>query len=49
LLPGDAGKAAEDGWWNDVLIWGRGEHGKVQRVCRWAADLKMPIPAGYCD
>lgn len=49
LDPGQAGKDAEDAWWNKVLIWGRGEHGKVQRVCRWAVELKMDLPAGYCD
>jgi hypothetical protein len=48
LIPGDAGKAAEDAWWNSVLIWGRGEHSKVVRICGWARDLKMPLPAGYC-
>lgn len=48
LQPGQAGKDAENAWWNLVLIWGRGEHDKVVRVCKWARDLKMPLPAGYC-
>lgn len=41
-------EAVEKDWWNSVLIWGRGEHKKVVRVCNWARDLKMPLPAGYC-
>jgi hypothetical protein len=41
-------EAAERAWWNSVLIWGRGEHSKVVRVCNWARDLKMPLPADYC-
>lgn len=40
--------AAERVWWNSLLIWGRGEHAKVVRVCNWARDLKMPLPDGYC-
>src|SRR5574338_1235006 len=48
LEPGPAGEAAEKAWWNSVLIWGRGEHSKVVRVCNWARDLKMPLPDGYC-
>lgn len=41
-------EAVERAWWNSVLIWGRGEHSKVVRVCNWAKDLKMPLPDGYC-
>lgn len=41
-------EAVEKAWWNSVLIWGRGEHSKVVRVCNWAKDLKMPLPDGYC-
>lgn len=41
-------EAVERAWWNSVLIWGRGEHSKVVRVCNWAHDLKMPLPDGYC-
>lgn len=48
-MPGEAGKAAEDAWWNDVLVWGRGSHDKVQRICHWAVDMKMAVPKGYCD
>lgn len=48
LEPTPAGEAAERAWWNSVLIWGRGEHSKVVRICNWARDLKMDLPAGYC-
>lgn len=48
LLPGDAGKAAEDAWWNSVLLWGREHHDRVARICTWARDLKMKMPDGYC-
>lgn len=52
LQPGDAGAAAEDAWWNEVLIWGRDNHGKVKRICGWADDLgrkhKQPLPEGWC-
>lgn len=45
--------AAEAAWWNEVLIWGRGEHGKVQRICRWADTLgreyKQQLPKGWCE
>ncbi len=41
-------EAVEREWWNSVLIWGRGEHAKVVRICNWAKDLKMPLPTGYC-
>lgn len=44
-----AGEQAEKQWWNSVLLWGRGEHAKVVRICGWAKDLKMPLPARYCD
>lgn len=49
LEPGEAGEAAEKAWWNAVLLWGRGEHGKVIRICNWARDLGFSTPAGYCD
>ena len=48
LEPGDAGKAAEDKWWNDVLIWGRVHHDRVQRICQWARELKMDVSGEYC-
>ena len=41
-------EAVERAWWNSVLIWGRGEHDKIVRVCNWAKDLKMPLPKDYC-
>lgn len=53
LEPGDAGRAAEDLWWNDVLAWGRTEHGKVQRICVWADTLgkkhDQALPKGWCE
>lgn len=48
LQPGQAGEDAEKAWWNSVLLWGRGEHDKVVRICGWARDLKMPLPSDYC-
>lgn len=39
-------------WWPvlaAVLLWGRGEHGKVIRICNWARDLGFSTPDGYCD
>lgn len=44
----DAGEAAERAWWNDVLLWGRDHQGKVARICTWARDLGLEVPAGYC-
>lgn len=49
LEPGPAGEAAEREWWNKILLWGRGEHDRVQRVCKWAVDLGFKAPPGYCD
>jgi hypothetical protein len=49
LQPGPAGEAAEDAWWNSVLLWGRDEHGKVERICKWAVDLGLEVPDGFCD
>ncbi len=48
LQPGDAGEAAERAWWNEMLLWGRGHRDKVARICRWARDLGLEVPAGYC-
>lgn len=48
LEPGEAGEAAERAWWNEVLLWGRGEHGKVERICKWSRDLGFKAPADYC-
>lgn len=39
----------ERAWWNSVLIWGRGEHSKVVRICNWARDLKLELPDDYCS
>lgn len=45
-------QAVEDAWWNDVLTWGRTEHGKVVRICNWAdtlgAKYKQPLPKDWC-
>jgi hypothetical protein len=49
LQPGPAGEVAEDTWWNSVLLWGRGEHDKVERICKWAVDLGLEVPDGFCD
>lgn len=40
--------AAEDLWWNDVLLWGRDNRDKVARICKWAKDLGNDVPAGWC-
>lgn len=39
---------AERAWWNQEILWGRGHHDRVKRICQWAVDLKAPIPKGYC-
>ena len=49
LDPGPAGEAAEAVWWNRVLIWGRGEHAKVKRICNWATDLGLEAPKDFCE
>jgi hypothetical protein len=49
LEPGPAGEAAEAAWWNRVLIWGRGEHAKVKRICNWAVDLGLEAPKDFCE
>lgn len=49
VQPGEAGKAAEDAWWNDVLLWGRDHRDKLARVCKWSADLGYEVPAGWCS
>lgn len=48
LDPSDAGKAAEDAWRDEVLIWGRTGWRQNARVCKWAVDLGLKVPAGYC-
>ena len=48
LEPGEAGTAAERAWWNQVLLWGRTHHDRVQRICGWARELKAPVPEGPC-
>ena len=49
LEAGPVGEAAERAWWNEVLLWGRDHHAKVQRVCRWAVDMGFEAPPDYCD
>ena len=49
LIPGEQGQKAEDDWWKDVLIWGRGGWDKVGRICDWAVLLGKELPAGSCD
>lgn len=43
---------AESGWWNEVLLWGRSEHGKVSRICAWAVTMdrqyQKELPADLC-
>jgi len=48
LAPGAAGEQAERAWWNDVLVWGREHHDRLARVCTWAKDLGLELPADYC-
>jgi hypothetical protein len=48
LQPGDAGKIAEDEWHNQILLWGRRGWSQNARVCRWAVDLGLKAPEGYC-
>jgi hypothetical protein len=48
LEPTEAGRRAEEEWLAKTLIWGRNHHDRVQRICRWAVDLKLKVPVGYC-
>jgi hypothetical protein len=48
LQPGDAGAKAEAAWHDKVLIWGRTGWAQNRRVCQWAVDMKLAVPAGYC-
>jgi len=49
LDPTPDGKAAEDAWWNSILLWGRDHHDKVERICKWSVDLGHKVPTGTCD
>lgn len=49
LEPGPAGQLAEEQWWKDVLTWGRSEHADKVRICKWAVDLGLDVPQGYCE
>lgn len=47
-MPGDEGRKAEEAWTNKMLIWGRTHQLRVQRICRYAVELKLKVPEGYC-
>lgn len=49
LEPGEAGARAEKKWNDAVLIWGRTGWAQNKRVCKWAVDLGMVVPSGYCS
>ena len=38
----DADKT-EQGWEDDILAWGRGEHAKVERLCQFYADMGVNL------
>lgn len=48
LQPGDAGRLAEEAWWQEVLIWGRNEQAGRVRICRWALELGFEAPDDFC-
>ena len=48
LEPGEAGAKAEKEWNDKVLIWGRKGWAQNRRVCQWAVNLGLKVPAGYC-
>ncbi len=48
LVDGEEGSKAEAAWISKMLIWGRTHHDRVQRICRWAVELKAPVPPGTC-
>lgn len=48
FVGGEAGRKAEEEWWTATLLWGRAHRDRVQRICRWARELKAELPAGYC-
>lgn len=48
LQPGEAGQQDEDAWRDEVLAWGRKGWAQNARVCRWAVDLGLKVPKGYC-
>jgi hypothetical protein len=40
---------AERAWWGSMIEWGRTHHGRVERICRWARELKARLPTpDYC-
>jgi hypothetical protein len=43
LAEDESGEAAELGWHDDMLIWGRQGWAQVARVCRWAKDMGAPV------
>lgn len=48
LEPGEAGQLAEDAWRDEILIWGRKGWAQNARVCKWATELGLDVPKGYC-
>lgn len=48
LQPGEAGRLAEEAWWNEMLIWGRGEQAARIRVCAWVLKLGYDAPKDFC-
>jgi hypothetical protein len=48
LQPGEEGRKAEEAWNARILIWGRRGWAQNARVCRWAVDLGLKVPEGYC-
>ncbi|QHN69454.1 putative Rz1 protein [Sphingomonas phage vB_StuS_MMDA13] len=48
LEPGEAGAEAERKWHDEILAWGRKGWRQNARVCRWAVDLGLEVPQGYC-
>ena len=49
LEPGEAGAKAEKEWNDKILIWGRKGWAQNARVCRWAVELGLKVPTGYCS
>jgi len=48
LEPGEVGQQAEDSWRDEILIWGRKGWAQTARVCKWAVELGLEVPKGYC-
>lgn len=48
LVPGEEGQKVEDAWRDKILMWGRRGWNQNARVCKWAVDLGLKVPEGYC-